>query len=412
MLDQSFSAHCLRRLLQKEDVAKFRLWRPSDDKDAILDSIATNINSPSFAFPPFHEKTTKNRIIYSAPDAKTILAIRKLDHNIRAIYKVKQADRNSIIHQVKSLLREGCDFSVFRFDISSFYESVDRKAVLSKIDRDSIVSYMSRRLLDQLFSIPQFTNMLGVPRGLAVSATLSELFMREFDRQIKILPQVYFYARYVDDIIIFAYGSIDEVKKEVEEACSNMKIKINPKPDKQKIITCSGDANKSNTKCCQFDFLGYKLQFREFLDKRNGWRDVVVRIAESKLRKIKTRIVHCFIAFTTDGDFGLLEKRLKFVCGNHILKKSNNGILYGGFYYNYQHLSSTEDLDDLNKFLRKLVFAQRGSIGIRISRILTFAQRRKLVRLNFRTAFEKRLTKNIPRLEMKEIQRCWQYEKN
>ena len=42
----------------------------------------------------------------------------------------------------------------------------------------------------------------GVPRGFGVSAYLSELYMREIDNEIKALPDVIYYARYVDDIVI------------------------------------------------------------------------------------------------------------------------------------------------------------------------------------------------------------------
>lgn len=125
MLDQSFSVKCLKHILKKEDVKHFRLWNSSDpeeDKDNKVSDISNKINSPSFCFPSFREKITKGKTIYSVPDATTLLLLRKLDRNIRAIYKVKQANRDEIIHQVKSLLKEGCFYSVLRLDISSYHE--------------------------------------------------------------------------------------------------------------------------------------------------------------------------------------------------------------------------------------------------------------------------------------------------
>ena len=41
----------------------------------------------------------------------------------------------------------------------------------------------------------------GVPRGIGISAYLSELFMRNVDNQIQELDDLIYYARYVDDII-------------------------------------------------------------------------------------------------------------------------------------------------------------------------------------------------------------------
>ncbi|BCG63327.1 MAG: hypothetical protein methR_P1029 [Methyloprofundus sp.] len=157
MLDQSFSLKCLKYILKKEDVKRFRLWNSSDpeeDKDNKISDISNKINSPSFCFPSFREKITKGKTIYSVPDVTTLLLLRKLDRNIRAIYKVKQANRDEIIHQVKSLLKEECFYSVLRLDISSCYESVDRKAILDKIDQNSILSYTSRNLLNRKYSDP------------------------------------------------------------------------------------------------------------------------------------------------------------------------------------------------------------------------------------------------------------------
>lgn len=410
MLDQSFSTKSLKRLLRKEDVAKFRLWRPGDDKDSIVARLAANINSPAFAFPPFREKRTKKRIVYSSPDADTALALRKLDRNIRSIYKVKQADRNAMIHQVKSLLQEACSFSVLRLDIASFYESIDRQAVLDKLATDALVSYLSRDLLRRLFATPQFAAVRGVPRGLAVSATLSELFLRDADRAIRTLPTVYFYGRYVDDIIVFTYDAVAEVEGSIAKALSQAGLKLNP--DKRTLVTCSGDINKDRGNGNEFDFLGYRLKCREFLRGKDDWRDVSAGIAKAKMRKIKTRIARSFVSFIRSSDFDLLEKRLRFICGNHRLKRNSNGILYGGLFYNYQHLSDMSDLDDLTQFLRRMAFARRGSIGTKLNSKLTPMQRRRLGRLSFRAAFGKRLAQSISREDMRKVRQCWIYEKN
>src|SRR5699024_10410218 len=44
-------------------------------------------------------------------------------------------------------------------------------------------------------------NAKGLPRGIGVSAFLSELFMRDIDNQIRNLTDLVYYARYVDDIV-------------------------------------------------------------------------------------------------------------------------------------------------------------------------------------------------------------------
>lgn len=43
----------------------------------------------------------------------------------------------------------------------------------------------------------------GLPRGLSISSVMSELYMKYFDLRIRRLEGVYYYARFVDDIVVF-----------------------------------------------------------------------------------------------------------------------------------------------------------------------------------------------------------------
>lgn len=410
MLDQSFSPQGLKRLLSKEDVARFRLWRSGDNHDQVMLEIAESINNPSFTFPTFHQKIMKGKTIFSASDATAMLAIRKIDRNIRAIYKVKQASRDVIINQVKSLLGEGCRFTVLRLDISSCYESVNREEVFGWLERDSIISYRTRSLLHQLFNCPQFLNRPGVPRGLAVSATFSELFLRKLDRKIRCLDHVYFYSRYVDDMIVFSHESSNNAMHELETIIQNVGLNFNP--HKTRTMECISSKDKSNNTYKSFDFLGYNLKCREYLEKEGDWRDVKVSIATSKMRKMKSRIVHAFIDFSKSNDFFILEKRLKFLCGNYLLIKDKNRNLFGGIYYNYQHLTEVDELKSLDVFLRRIIFARRGSLGKKLARSLNEDQRKKLMRMSFSTGFNECWSHKIKRNEMTELRQCWRYEKN
>ena len=410
MLDQAFSARNLRRLLRKEDVAKFRMWRPGDDRDAVMNTIADEVNDSLFTFGPFREKRTGGKILYSAPDAPTMLILRKLDRNIRAIYGVKQANRDDMVHQVKSLMREGCAFTVLRLDIRSFYESIDRERVLSQIVRDSILSYTSRTLLRKLFEAPQLAGRRGVPRGLGVSATLAELYVRGLDRHICSLRHVYFYGRYVDDMVVFTHADPVVAEDDIQAALKPLSLKLHP--DKRTILTCCATKNRGDRSFHGFDFLGYHTRCRRYLDDKRGWRDVEVRIAQKKVKKIKSRIAHALVDYVSTPDFPLLLRRMRFLAGNYTLRGTDGSGLCGGIYYNYHHITDHCDLDDLDGFFRRLVFARTGSIGRRLYPRLTDAQRRDLVRIGFKAAFAQRFTRRLPWGEMKELRRCWEYEKN
>lgn len=131
------------------------------------------------------------------------LIIRKLYQNIKRVYNVSQANRNQIIRQVKIILEDPYPLWIIRLDIKSFYESIDRDVVLNKLKSDSRVNYQTIELLENLFSHPLIYSIKGLPRGLSISSAISELFMKYFDLDVQRINGVYYYAKFVDDIIIF-----------------------------------------------------------------------------------------------------------------------------------------------------------------------------------------------------------------
>src|SRR5690606_21970030 len=100
------------------------------------------------------------------------LLIRKLNDNIKRIYKDEQANRKVIIQQVQTLLGETATFWIIKTDIKSFYESIDRNKILKKLKNDAMLSYYSVRLIEKIFEAPQLINNQGLPRGLNISSTL------------------------------------------------------------------------------------------------------------------------------------------------------------------------------------------------------------------------------------------------
>ncbi|MDR2651642.1 MAG: RNA-directed DNA polymerase [Prevotellaceae bacterium] len=137
------------------------------------------------------------------------LILRKLNDNIKRIYKDEQANRKIIISQIKVLLDETCPYWVIKTDIKSFYESIDRERLLKKFQDDSMLSYYSMFLLHKLFVNTVVDTTTGVLRGMNISATLSEIYLRKFDKWIRNCSGVYYYARFVDDIVIFINNEKD-----------------------------------------------------------------------------------------------------------------------------------------------------------------------------------------------------------
>lgn len=100
--------------------------------------------------------------------------------------------------------------------------------------------------------------MVGVPQGLDISNILAEIFISDFDKKMRIGPNIY-YQRYVDDILILCdkanvYSIAEMVYKELE------KLKLKPHPignvDSKSV---KGDLNAS------FDYLGYSVEPKPIL---------------------------------------------------------------------------------------------------------------------------------------------------
>lgn len=170
------------------------------------------------------------------------LILRKLHRNIKRIYSVQQADRNTIVKQMKILLNEDVDMRIVRLDVRHFYDSINRKNILSKLVDDARLSYQSLMLIQTLFSDSSISAYSGLPKGLGISAVLSELYMKYFDLDFKKIDGVYYYARFVDDIIVFCSSEAsqelswkyahDELKKLGLEFNKDKSYKLNPKqPD-------------------------------------------------------------------------------------------------------------------------------------------------------------------------------------
>lgn len=408
MMDQAYTAKALLRLTSRLDPKKFRLGRNRKEYLEKLEEIAEELVDDDFRFSPFTLSTRAGKPVYTPSTCTDEFALRKLKDNISRVYDVRQANRSEIIEQVISLMREIVPFYVIKLDIKSFYESIHRDELVEKISSDLAVSYRSRQHLKLLLGSKQYFSKNGLPRGLGISATLSEIYMKKFDTQVSRFSGVYFYARYVDDIIIFSYLSPDGL---IEKARAHLPAGLRFNNEK----TRSFEFDKSG-KCVSthhirnFEYLGYNFKFDKI--PSNKKTAVEVNIAASKLQKIKRRIMLSIFGFLADGDFHLLKDRLRFLSSNCRMKSdSDNGRLFSGIYYNYRLIDQTgiADLEALSLFLAKAINARNGSFGARLNSKLTSVQRAELSKSCFKSGFNNKIVCRFSPDRLKHIKKCWAY---
>jgi len=319
------------------------------------------------------------------------LVLRKLHKNIKRIYAVQQADRNTIVKQMKLLLTENVDMRIIRLDVRHFYESIDRQRIFAKLVDDARLSYHSLMLLQSLFNDPTIAAGSGLPRGLGISAVLSELYMKYFDLNFKKIEGVYYYARFVDDIIVFCSS---EASKEIAWKYAGEELtKIGLQLNEEK--SYSLDPNKFGA---ELTYLGYT--FKKTRKRLN------VTIAQKKLKVIKTRLTKTFVRYSKDHDFDLLKLRIKFLTGNFTLYNPHTLLpIKVGIFFNYKMANDVSVLKDLDIYYQRLLHCRNGRFGSAIA--LTKSHVKELEKYSFYFGFYHHVNHHFTTDQMVKIANCW-----
>lgn len=409
MIDQSYTTNALLRLLTRADPKRYPLGRDRADYRTTLANVTEHITADDYNFSSFNKAIRNGKLVHIPSNLSDVFALRKLNNNLSKIYGIKQSDRHSIINQVITLLGEQVPFFVAKRDIKEFYESINRDALVKRINDEQNLCYRSRKHLHLLFEIDSFSGQRGLPRGLSVSATLSELFLAELDRYIRALPGIYYYARFVDDLIFFSYVPPDTFMPEIQNLLRD-RLGLEFSAEKSKMSNLEFDKNRncvSETK--ELSYLGYRFVFKEQPGSIGIFH---TRVAVNKIKKIKRRIMLSIHSFIRDGDYNLLKDRIAFLSGNYRLKNDkDNRTLKAGIFYNYSliDLSGREELKEISHFLNAAIYSKKGSIGKNLWPKLSHAQRAELGNFCFHAGFVKKIMRKFSSKRMGQINSCWKY---
>lgn len=346
----------------------------------------------------YHFQIKKNKDLHLNGQAKGTMAylcqnlvLRKLHRNIKRIYSVQQADRDTIVKQMKLLLSENVEMRIVRLDIRHFYDNVNRTRILAKLIDDARLSHQSLILLQNLFSDPTIAGCPGLPKGLGISAVLSELYMKYFDIDFKKIEGVYYYARFVDDIIVFCNS---ETSQQLSWKYANVELeKLGLQLNQEKSYCL--DPRRLGT---SFTYLGYHFQI-------TGNR-LEVSIAPKKLNVIKTRITKTFVRNSKDHNFDLLKLRIKFLTGNFTLYNPHTlQPIKVGIYFNYKMANEVSALKALDLYYQRLLHCRTGRLGSAIA--LSKSQVKELEKYSFCFGYNNRVNHHFTTDQMVKIANCW-----
>lgn len=419
MFDQSFTESNMEKILRKADFFKYRSILSSEHEK--LQIIGNAINVSIKGFPDtleITESSLRGKRIFGLSNFSDELVVRKASLNIKMLTKVKQQNRDSIVHNLIRFLQEGVPFKIYKLDIKSFYESIDELSILTRLKNDPSISIPTYRVISTLIHRFKKLGINGMPRGLSISATLAEYEMRRFDVTTKNEDNVFFYSRFVDDIIIISSPMVNDnqfnnkLKSFLPDGLyfNEQKIKITDVP----VIKIA----QSRPQIAEFDYLGYQFiifqpNSKKSIKAQNYYREVKIDISKKKVNNIKTKIVKAAFTFCTNSDYALFLDRIKFLTGNFSLIDRSVGISRKiGIFYNYRHVSSegSTSLTELDIFLKKVFLSKKGKIYEKTFSLLSNRQRRRLLTFTFSAGFTKRVRYHFSPNRISQIKACWAYD--
>ena len=363
--------------------------------DLLMDEISQNVLKPTFKIDLSKKDGPNGKPVFCIDtEPETFFVIKQLQRNINRIYGVKQANRHDLVCQVRDMLGGTFPFELVRTDISSFYESIDRKRLLEKLDSDQLLSPASKKYIKQVlvsYGVKSGT-AAGVPRGVGISAYLAEFYLRPVDSAIRAIPGLVLYCRFVDDIVaVFArppagnsLGSYEDRiidifgQHALTHNAAKTKVFAFPNPHPQ-----------------VFEYLGYKFSVAA--------GKCEIGPSTAKVEKYRERMKAAFEEYwlerslRTRRAYRELIWRIKFLTGNTRLSNSKSQAATG-IYYNNSIATDLTSFRQLDLELKALIATLHSS-----------SLQKQLKKLRFTTGFERRRYHHFSARELQTIVRAWKH---
>jgi len=417
MIEVPYTASNLSACFSYKDTFKERELVHAEKRNLISQETLNKINTGKIYNNPIKKIEIRGKEAFVFNEVAPELATRLVAKNIRKNYNAQQSDRHHIISTLISLLHDGTPYHIYRFDVKEFYESIDRKELLFQLTAEEKCSPTTIRLLEELFRIFDFHSIRGLPRGLSISSTLSEVYLKAFDENMGKLSDIFFYSRFVDDIIVISSDSIP--KKEMERVISEKlpeSLEFHKQGKKSHLSLPKINNNSSRNQ--RFEYLGYYFKVYESYSGEKGQRrqkrKVDIDISPEKVSKIKQRLASSFAHYLAgpknQKDYLLLKNRIRALSGNYIIKDPITGIgIKTGIYFNYMYadIATESSLKDLDNFFRRLLFSKKDNLSKKISKEISLPERRWLSGYSFTTGFRNVRYHSFNYKTLKEIKECW-----
>lgn len=323
MNNQAFSKSSLARCLRDIDFYSYDDLRSKDKKDELLTKTVNRAESLWDSSINIKKIKLGNKTGYISGSFSEKLILRRCVENLKNNFNISFKHRNQITKELKAHLCDGTEYRIYRFDIKSFFESVDTDELMVILGDNDKLSVHTKKLIKQYLEHFNEMHQSGLPRGIELSPILADIILKEFDQFISTHYEVYFYQRFVDDIVIITTMNEDKRKfikllsTHLKKANSNLRFNFVKQCiiDVERLIASGSTVNIDEK--LEFSFLGYKFQILNPWVKKNkrNWkiRTVEIGISDKKVKQFKTKIYQSFYDYHSclSSIFHLL-KNLRF----------------------------------------------------------------------------------------------------
>lgn len=423
MNEQPYTPTNLRRRISFTDKCKNEELHDPKNRNKIGEEAFLKITKGLAFSSGLRQFRLGKKLGYGFTEISDTVIARQLANNLRTAYPITQSNRQFLISNTVSIMKECLAYHVFRYDIQTFYESIDRKLLLERIITDGICTWQTVLLLQRLFDILDIYEISGLPRGLAVSGALAELRLLPFDQTIRHNNDVFFYGRFVDDVLVITsermkQAVFDDIVMEALPEELNLH-----NGEKRSFISVPAihTAKKKNDpvqKFFPFSYLGYKIEISNNTTKGvalgTPLRDVLVDISHNKIQKLQDRLIKSFTNFISSKrrpqDFKLLKNRIRAITGNYEVRDPSTKVaIRTGIYYSYIHKNSDSDcaLMKLDRFYRGLMFSNQSMLSIRIRNSVSLNRRKMLIGYSFTAGFHEKRFHSFSYKSFEQIKKVW-----
>jgi hypothetical protein len=275
-------------------------------------------------------------------------ADKHLQQIIASLLPSRPPSRQAIVSSLARTLDNSMPKILARTDVQTFYESVDHAMLRDALSSTALSPTALALVTTLLTEMSGLTGAArGLPMGVGLSAKLAEFYITQADVAIRDAPNVLYYARYVDDIVVVyaelkpGHPNAADAVRVVTSAIESLGLKLNPAKQQVATLSPAGDLGP-------IEFLGYELEVRAGKLK--------ARLTPARRQTIESRIENTFDIWdrsdpANHGRRSLLVDRLRLLAGNTRLSYNKRNAMVG-IYFSNPHLTDDDLLRALDDFLQ------------------------------------------------------------